>query len=80
MWRAGQHAEFDRRTPLVVVAENTAVYRGNATSYLQHSTLPIVPRGLEARQIHTRGGWLQIRLSTGEVGWIPHSQALIVER
>jgi hypothetical protein len=34
---------------------------------------------MEAQQIHRRGHWLQIRLSTGEVGWVPASNLLVVE-
>ncbi len=78
LWHQQRRAEIDRRTPLLVIAENTAFYQGNATSYPQHSSLPILPRGLEARQIHARGNWLQIRLSTGEIGWLPRRQVLIV--
>jgi hypothetical protein len=79
LWHDQRQADIDRRTPLVVIAANTAFYQGNAASYPQHASLPIVPRGLEARQIHARGNWLQIRLSTGEVGWLPRRQVLIVE-
>jgi hypothetical protein len=76
---ADRQADIDRQTPLVVIAENTAFYQGNAASYPQHASLPMLPRGMEARQIHARGNWLQIRLSTGEVGWLPRRQVLIVE-
>lgn len=79
LWHAQAQFELDNRTPLVVIAENTAFYQGNATSYPQHATLPMLPRGMEVRQIHRRGAWLQIRLSTGEVGWVPLEGALVVQ-
>lgn len=79
LWHQQGQAEFDRNTPLVVIAENTAFYQGNATSYPQNAALPMLPRGMEARQIHARGTWLQIRLSTGQVGWLPRERVLIVE-
>jgi hypothetical protein len=79
LWHEQRQADIDRQTPLVVIAANTAFYQGNAASYPQHSTLPMLPRGLEARKIRARGNWLQIRLSTGEVGWLPRRQVLIVE-
>jgi hypothetical protein len=72
-------AEADRRTPLVIVAENTPFYRGNGTSYPQHPDLPILPRGMEVRQQHRRGNWLQVRLTSGEIGWLPRNRVLIVE-
>jgi hypothetical protein len=76
LWR---EAQIDRDTPLVVVAHNTQLHRGNAASYPQHAVLPTLPRGMEVRQQHRRGDWLQVRLTTGEVGWIHASAALIVE-
>jgi hypothetical protein len=79
LWHEQGQAEFDRNSPLVIIAENTAFYQGNATSYPQHAALPMLPRGLEARQIHARGNWVQIRLSTGQVGWLPRERVLIVE-
>ncbi len=79
LWHQQGQAEFDRNTPLVVIAENSAFYQGNATSYPQHAALPMLPRGMEARRIHARGNWVQIRLSTGEVGWLPCERVLIVE-
>ena len=71
--------EVNRDMPLVVVTSNTSFHRGNGTSYPQHAAVPILPRGLEARIIHRRGDWLQLRLSTGEIGWLPRNQVLIVE-
>lgn len=72
-------ADADRQTPLVVVAENTALYRGNGPSYPQHASVPLLPRGLEGRIVHRRGEWLQVRLTSGEIGWLPRNQVLIVE-
>jgi hypothetical protein len=71
--------KVDRDTPLVVLVENSDFYRGNAASYPKHADLPFLPRGLEARQLHRRGDWLQIRLTTGEVGWVPAGNVLVVE-
>jgi hypothetical protein len=79
LWNELRQTEIDRLTPLVVVANNTEFYRGNGKSYPQHPVLPVLPRGLEARQLHRRGAWLQIRLTTGEVGWVPIGVVLIVE-
>jgi hypothetical protein len=78
-WQAARQAETDRQTPLVVFADNTDFYRGNAVSYPKHPALPFVPRGLEARQVHRRGDWVQVRLITGEVGWVPRERVLVVE-
>jgi hypothetical protein len=78
-WHTLEQADLDRRTPLVIVAENTPLYRGNGTSYPQHPEQPTLPRGMEVRQQHRRGNWLQVRLTSGEIGWLPRSRVLIVE-
>src|SRR5262249_11864998 len=71
LWDEQSQADLERQTPVVVLLDNTDFYRGNAASYPKHADVPFLPRGLEARQVHRRGGWLQIRLTTGEVGWVP---------
>jgi hypothetical protein len=79
LWHQVRQARFDRDTPLVVMATNADFHRGNGPSYPRHPVLPTLPRGLEARQTHRRGNWLQIRLTTGETGWVHGGQVLIVE-
>ena len=79
LWSEVRQAEIDRATPLVIIAENTPLYRGNGMSYPLHPDLPTLPRGMEVRQLHRRGVWLQIRLSSGEIGWLPLDRALVVE-
>jgi hypothetical protein len=79
LWYEERQAEIDRQTPVVVLTSNTEFYRGNGVSYPQHPVLPVLPRGLEVRQLHRRGQWLQVRLTTGEIGWVSRSQCLVVE-
>jgi hypothetical protein len=79
VWLELRIAALDRDTPLVIVAENTPLYRGNSFSYPHHPSLALLYRGMEVRQIHRRGQWLQICLTTGEIGWLPRSSVLIVE-
>jgi hypothetical protein len=78
LWHELRQADIDRRTPLVVVVDNTDFYRGNGVSYPQHPTVPTLPRGMEARQQHRRGDWLQVHLSSGEIGWVHVKSVLIV--
>jgi hypothetical protein len=79
LWSELEKTRFEQDTPLVVVAVNTPYHRGNGPSYPQHASVPILPRGIEARLVHRRGDWLQIRLSSGEIGWVPRNRVLIVE-
>jgi hypothetical protein len=79
LWRDLMQGDIDRATPLVILMENTTLQRGNGKNYLPHAVLPLLPRGLEARQLHRRGGWAQIRLSSGEIGWVPLANVRVVE-
>lgn len=78
-WCAFQEAETDQQTPLVILVQNTALHQGNGVSYPPHPELPLLPRGLEARLLHRRGGWVRIRVAKKKMGWVPLERVLIVE-
>jgi hypothetical protein len=62
---------------LVVVKEDGVLLRkGNGLSYPPRYETP-VNRGVEARLLFERDGWLQIELAGGEVGWIAREYALV---
>jgi hypothetical protein len=68
--RGNEHA-------LVVVARDGVLLRkGNGPDYPPRSEAPL-NRGVEARLLYRRGGWLQVELAGGEVGWLPASAALV---
>lgn len=73
------HAHAPRDRQLVIVTADTPLHRGNGPSYPLHSDVPTLPPGLEAWTLHQRGAWLQVELSTGEIGWIPSSSVLVVD-
>jgi hypothetical protein len=63
--------------PLVVVARDGVVLRkGNGFSYPPRNPAPL-NRGVEAQELFMRGDWLQIRLTGGEVGWVPLADVLV---
>lgn len=65
-WRDGDLA----RRPVVVIADDGVLLRsGNGLAYPLRSETPL-NRGVEARLLHVRGGWVQIELAGGEVGWV----------
>ena len=67
----------DRERPLVVIAADGVPLRsGNGPAYPPRDETPL-NRGVEARLLFDRDGWLQIRLAGGEVGWVPSAAALI---
>ncbi len=59
--------------PLVVVAQDGVHLRkGNGESYPLRYETPL-NRGVEARLVHERAGWVQVELSGGETGWLPRT-------
>jgi len=63
--------------PLVVITDNEVWLRtGNGPAYSRRGEAPL-KRGVEARLLFERGGWLQVELTGGEVGWVPRTAALV---
>jgi hypothetical protein len=63
--------------PLVVIsADQTFLHKGNHSLY-PRAYETALNRGVEARLIQIRGGWLQIELSGGQVGWVPRERTLV---
>ena len=71
---------YDLSHPLVVIAQETVFYRGNGTSYPAHAAVPVLHAGSEGRRLYQRGDWLQIELSSGQIGWVPADLALVDDR
>ena len=66
----------DRETPTVAVAvDGTVLRRGNADSHPARLAHPLAA-GSEVSVLGTRGGWLQVRVPGGAVGWVPESRVL----
>ena len=75
MWEP-QHMVRQLQQPLVVIARDGVVLRkGNGLSYPPRNPTPL-NRGIEAQELFMRGKWLQIRLASGEVGWVPLADVL----
>lgn len=56
-----------------VLAEPTSLRTGNGASYPARLTLPA---GIEVRELARRGGWMQVELAGGGVGWVPEQTVL----
>jgi hypothetical protein len=66
------------RLPLVIVAENgTPLHRGNGEDYPLRLNDKL-PAGVEMRVLAERGGWLQVQLAGGEVGWVEKDRVVMV--
>jgi hypothetical protein len=65
--------------PIVVIAADGVVLRkGNGVLFPPRYDTPL-NRGVEAELLYRRGGWLQIELSGGEIGWIEAKHAVVEE-
>ena len=79
-WYLG-HAQYlrDRDQPVLVIRTNDVPLRtGNGESYPRHAELPTLREGMEARRVTQRGPWLQVRLASGEIGWVRDADTLEV--
>src|SRR5260370_22464610 len=63
--------------PLVVVAQDGVLLRKGDGLAFPPRYDTVVNRGVEARALFERDGWVQIELVAGEVGWAPRERVLI---
>jgi hypothetical protein len=71
MLRAEEQLEREAAHPLVVIArDGVLLRRGNGEAFPTRYDTP-VNRGVEGRLRFERGGWAQIELSGGKIGWVP---------
>lgn len=63
---------------VVVSGDDVRLRKGNGLSYLPRRDTPLA-RGAEARLLFERGGWLQVQLAGGEIGWLPRGDILLEE-
>jgi len=69
--------EDDRAAPVLVLRTDEILRKGNGDSYPPRVESPL-PRGAEVRELARRGGWIQVRLAGGAVGWLPERALLPV--
>ena len=70
----------DESLPLLIVSEDTTLRRGNASAYLPRFDSSVLPKGAEVRELARRGGWVQVQLPGGAIGWIPESAVIACDR
>jgi hypothetical protein len=69
------HAETERAL-VVIKADGVLLRKGDGMTYPARYDTPL-NRGVEARRVHERPGWVQIELAGGEIGWVPRQFVLI---
>lgn len=65
----------DESLPLLIVSADAALRRGNAVAYPARFDA-ILPKGAEVRELRRRGGWVQVQLPGGAVGWLPEGAVI----
>jgi hypothetical protein len=72
-----QERVADEAKPLAVVVADRAILRmGNGESYPPRIEARL-PRGAELRVVGRRGGWRQVELPGGGVGWLPDTAVIV---
>lgn len=67
--------ERDESLPLLVVTDDVHLRTGNATAYPPRIE-PALPKGAEVHERARRGGWVQVQLPGGAVGWLPEAATI----
>jgi hypothetical protein len=62
--------ERDESLPLLVLTEDAMLRKGNAEAYPPRVE-PTLPKGAEVRELTRRGGWVQVQIPGGAIGWLP---------
>ncbi len=74
-----EHRLTEAKSALAVVKQNnTSLQRGNSTDYPARLN-DRLPAGVELNVLAERGGWLQVKLAGGEIGWIEKNSVVTVE-
>jgi hypothetical protein len=76
-WHDAQQRERYESRPLVVLREDTVLRKGNTDLHPPRLDQRL-PRGVEARVLLNRGGWVQVELACGVIGWLPESSVVHV--
>jgi hypothetical protein len=71
-------ARADRANPVLVLVADEVLRTGNGTAFPARIDAPL-PRGAEVRELARRGGWVQVELPGGAVGWVRESAVLGAE-
>ncbi len=71
-WTISREETTALETPVAVVSEDTILRRGNAFSHPARLAFPLAA-GTEIRILGDRGGWVQVQIPGGAIGWLPTS-------
>ncbi len=71
--------DLPERHPVVILTRQETLRSGNSAAFPPRLEPPL-PAGVEARKLAERGGWVQVQLAGGAVGWLPAGSVLVAGR
>ena len=74
-WHDWRQQSRENSRPLVIVNGEVMLRKGNGDSFPPRLDSRL-PSGVEARILSTRGGWLQVELAGGAIGWLPEGAVI----
>lgn len=77
-WTDKRRLQEEESLQLLIVKEDTVLRRGNAGVYPPRLEA-VLPPGAEVREWTRRGGWVQVQLAGGAVGWLPERTVVAVK-
>lgn len=76
MVRTQEEQEEETHPLAVICRDGVRLRRGDGPAFPPRYDTPL-NRGVEARRLFARDGWVQIELASGEIGWVPRSAVLL---
>jgi hypothetical protein len=61
--------------PILVLTRDVTLRTGNAKAFPSRID-PALPLGAEVREVSRRGGWVQVQLASGAIGWVPEQAVM----
>jgi hypothetical protein len=74
-WQDARRQASDAAKPLIIVSQSCDLKAGNGELWPDRLKWKLPP-GAELRELARRGGWIQVELVSGTVGWIPEDAAI----
>lgn len=78
LWKFDGEREAEEQPPTLVVSAEAYLRKGNGMTHQPRIEFPM-PRGTEVRERVRRGGWVQVQVAGGAVGWLPEGAVKPVE-
>lgn len=72
-----EFGDSEPETGIVVARDGIVLRTGNGNAFPARIDSPL-PEGVEGRWLYERGGWVQVELGDGVIGWVPSAAVLFV--